>query len=568
MPCGIFKRSNRATDLSDAFATMTLPAFATNSTGDVVCMSNTLRTQLAMEQSDKLPRVDALFANQIDTDEFNAFVSSKQLKVPTTSRFASAFQLEIQNGDVITEQVFRVSCDEDGQVFLFIGDELAAAERSMFGAAEFVFDTMMCPFNTLKTIIPLLVGGEVSNKVKLACTANRALKALGASMLDLIKIADIATGNLALDSEWINWRRGGIFSTVRSLVQSHFDRRSISLHVDETAAEEFDDQEIFIDLGLVTKALTTLLVNAAKHTPEEGSVSVNVNEESVSETTVRVCITVRDGGTGFTPEARAALSHMLEAPQHALRQRGASLTLVHMIARRHNGALQLSPDGKSMDFLFVVPCRATAGASAGAGSSALDIEVEHTQHVSEEVMRCIRLEVDRMSVHGEFEDHVSVATKAVVDASDIDIMYVDPVPAMRELARNVLPGFFMKSHNRQLNLWTNREVVYDVSGKILLVSSAVKDWVEAVAEFSTRGVVCFVLPGANGNVEHIDDVCKSAGGKGAVIDMFNFDAFRALTSDNISVEAKVMPPRPTPLMSVSRRTIGQKPPQLKVSVSK
>jgi signal transduction histidine kinase len=568
MPCGFLKRSKQTTDLSDAFTAMTLPAFATNSTGDVVCMSNTLRAQLAMGQDDKLPRIDALFANQIDSDEFNAFVTSKQLKVPTTSRFGSAFQLEIQNGDVIIEQVFRVSCDDDGQVFLFIGDELAAAERSMFGAAEFVFDTMMCPFNTLKTIIPLLVGGEVTNKIKLASTAGRALKALGASMLDLIKIADIATGNLPLDSEWINWRRGGVFSTVRSLVQSHFDRRSISLRVDETAAEEFDDQEIFIDLGLITKALTTLLVNAAKHTPEDGLVTVNVNETSESENTVKVCVTVRDGGSGMTPEARAALSHMLEAPQHALRQRGASLTLVHMIARRHNGALQLSPDGKSMDFVFVVPCRATTAASAGAGSSKLDIEVEHTQHISEEVMRCIRQEVDRMSVHGEFEDHMSVATKAVTDATGIDVMYVDPVPAMRELARNVLPGFFLKSHGRPLNLWTNRDVIFDVQGTILVVSSAVKNWVEAVAEFSANGTACFVLPAANGDVEHIDELCKTAGGKGAIVDLFNFEAFRALTADFISVEAKVMPPRPTPLSSVSRRTISQRPLQLKVSESK
>lgn len=104
-------------------------------------------------------------------------------------------------------------------------------------------------------------------------------------------------------------------------------------------------QEIYVDPNLLVRALLNLLDNAAEHTPQGGSVSVEIQEDEQD-----VIFIVCDTGPGFSERALRygkEQFYMDDDSRTASRAHyGMGLYIVDRIMRQHNGTLALdnSPD--------------------------------------------------------------------------------------------------------------------------------------------------------------------------------------------------------------------------------
>lgn len=115
------------------------------------------------------------------------------------------------------------------------------------------------------------------------------------------------------------------------------------------------------DLGMIERVLTNLLDNAIRHTPEHGSVSVELAEHDGA-----VSVTVSDTGPGIPPELRANLFRSAFSSGGARRAGGLGLLIVHRMLQLHRSQIQLVPrDGAGTTFTFTLD-----GAPAAASVSA------------------------------------------------------------------------------------------------------------------------------------------------------------------------------------------------------
>jgi two-component system OmpR family sensor kinase len=109
------------------------------------------------------------------------------------------------------------------------------------------------------------------------------------------------------------------------------------------------------DIALIGRVLDNLVENAVRHTPQGGSVDVNLQARSN-----RVVVTVRDTGSGIAPEDLAHIfqrfhrgrAGTLEEDGHA----GLGLAIVKKILELHGSSIEVwSVPGKGAAFTFSLP---------------------------------------------------------------------------------------------------------------------------------------------------------------------------------------------------------------------
>lgn len=125
---------------------------------------------------------------------------------------------------------------------------------------------------------------------------------------------------------------------------------------DCTLAQEVDGDVTFRgDRRRLTLALTNILGNAVKHSPEGGSIRVRGFEEDGA-----VHIAVRDQGPGFAPEDADKLFekyYRSAAERHRkVPGSGLGLYIVKTVAERHGGGVSARTEpGKGAEFEMVIP---------------------------------------------------------------------------------------------------------------------------------------------------------------------------------------------------------------------
>jgi signal transduction histidine kinase len=97
------------------------------------------------------------------------------------------------------------------------------------------------------------------------------------------------------------------------------------------------------DRGLIAQALSNLLDNAVKYTPEGGAVGLSVKRLSSGE----IELTVSDSGPGIPPEDRdRAVERFVRLEQsRSLPGSGLGLSLASAVAEAHRGRLVLDTAG-------------------------------------------------------------------------------------------------------------------------------------------------------------------------------------------------------------------------------
>src|SRR5262249_7670514 len=124
---------------------------------------------------------------------------------------------------------------------------------------------------------------------------------------------------------------------------------------------------VIADAARLAQALSNLLHNAAKYTPEGGRISLAVAREGGE-----VVFRVRDSGSGIRPEQLPRIFDLLAQADRSLHRsqggRGLGLTLVRRIVEMHGGSVQAFSEGLGTGSEFVI--RLPAAGPAGGGADA------------------------------------------------------------------------------------------------------------------------------------------------------------------------------------------------------
>jgi len=112
------------------------------------------------------------------------------------------------------------------------------------------------------------------------------------------------------------------------------------------------------DATRLTQAISNLLHNAAKFTPEGGRISIDVGREQASDGASLVRIAVTDDGIGITPgvlpDIFKPFSQAESAPGRAQGGLGIGLTLVRSFVEMHGGTVTGASEGSGRGSTFVV----------------------------------------------------------------------------------------------------------------------------------------------------------------------------------------------------------------------
>lgn len=143
---------------------------------------------------------------------------------------------------------------------------------------------------------------------------------------------------------------------VRRIVSNHLlpaDRQELTLSV------EFDDvPPVSADRTMLERAITNLIDNAIKYTPNGGKITAGAHR-----TDDAVVIFVRDTGLGIAPENQKRLFarhvRIPRAEHKRIKGSGLGLFIVRSVAQRHGGRAWVeSVEGQGSTFCFSVPLTA------------------------------------------------------------------------------------------------------------------------------------------------------------------------------------------------------------------
>jgi PAS domain S-box-containing protein len=228
-------------------------------------------------------------------------------------------------------------------------EELAESQQRTHEFLAMLSHELRNPLAPLKTSVDLLRMRDIADPV-----VERARDVIGRQVQHLTRIVDelvdvsrITSGRITLTNETLDVESliARTVETVRPLLDSK--RHTLVLNP--------PPQPVSIqgDLARLTQALVNLLNNAAKYTPEEGRIEVEV--ESFEE---QVAIHIRDNGIGITAELLPRVFDLFAQGQRPLDRSdgglGVGLALVHRILSLHGGAVKARSEGPGRGSEFVV----------------------------------------------------------------------------------------------------------------------------------------------------------------------------------------------------------------------
>jgi signal transduction histidine kinase len=198
-------------------------------------------------------------------------------------------------------------------------------------------------------IVNNLITGPLNEKQ--ADMIERALRRTSKCMMfvnALLKLTRMKMGG-ALDFSFMPLKN--IFFNTIAAVESKAEAKSIDL--DYRIDGSID--EVYVEPVLIEEAITNMLLNAIKYTPEKGKVSLTAAEQGDS-----ILIQISDTGIGIPPEEIGRLFEEFYRASNARKIErdgtGLGLSIVKQVVERHGGKVwaQNNPQGGST-FSFTLP---------------------------------------------------------------------------------------------------------------------------------------------------------------------------------------------------------------------
>ncbi len=182
---------------------------------------------------------------------------------------------------------------------------------------------------------------------KTSAVIARQVKHMTSLVDDLLDVSRVTRGLVALDQVQLDVKRivADAIEQVRPLIEAR--RQHLSVHTPSAPAYVQGDPKRLVQV------LTNLLGNAAKYTPEGGSIVLEVALQDG-----HVMLAVADNGIGMAPElARRAFDLFAQAERTPDRSQGGlglGLALVKSLVELHGGSVTASSAGAGMGSRFVV----------------------------------------------------------------------------------------------------------------------------------------------------------------------------------------------------------------------
>lgn len=203
-----------------------------------------------------------------------------------------------------------------------------------------------------------VAGCDQAKAAQAGAVIGRQVRHMSGLVDDLLDVSRVKRGLVRLEKRHCDMAAviAAAVEQVRPLVDRRHHRLAIGLP-DAAAVVDGDEKRL-------VQVLANLLNNAAKYTPDAGSIDVTLALAGGS-----AVVTVRDSGVGMSPEFLArAFDVFTQADQSIARSQGGlglGLALARSLVSAHGGAIEGSSDGpgKGAAFAVTLPLAAAGGPS-------------------------------------------------------------------------------------------------------------------------------------------------------------------------------------------------------------
>lgn len=234
-------------------------------------------------------------------------------------------------------------------------DRIETLLTDMRHVGDSIAHDLRSPLTRLRTRLELLA--ETPNPSRESVTeclaqADELLNTFNA----LLRIARVESG--AFRSAFDDVQLSRVVADVCELYQAIAEDRGIEFFCDDIA----EDVHVFGDRELLAQALTNLLDNAVKYTPEGGRIDVALEH---ADGTVRV--TVGDSGPGIPAADRERVLARFSRLDQARSKpgNGLGLALVNAVAEQHDGKLTLGDNAPGLVVTLELPAASTVRKESG-----------------------------------------------------------------------------------------------------------------------------------------------------------------------------------------------------------
>jgi signal transduction histidine kinase/DNA-binding response OmpR family regulator len=245
---------------------------------------------------------------------------------------------------------------------------------------------------------------------------------------DLLDVSRITRGKIRIELAGVDLAAvvSGAVETSRPLIEAGLHRLEVSL----------PEEPLWVnaDQARLSQVLSNLLNNAAKYTPEGGSISISAVRDGAD---ARIC--VRDNGMGIPPEMLASVFDLFTQVDRSLDRSqgglGIGLTLVQRLVELHGGRVQVASEGPGRGSEFIVrlplahaPPQSPANAPADTSVAPLPtaqrlkiLVVDDNVEAADSLGRLLRMEGHQVSCAYDGLSAVEFAKKIRPNVANLDL---------------------------------------------------------------------------------------------------------------------------------------------------
>lgn len=223
-------------------------------------------------------------------------------------------------------------------------DQIQALLENMRHVGDSVAHDLRGPLTRLRNRLETLAAAEQPSREDLhECVAQ--VEGVLATFNALLRIARVESG--AHRSAFAPVRLDAVVQDVCELYQAAADEREIAL-----ACEDPAPVEVFGDRELLAQALTNVLDNAVKYTPNGGTIRL-----ALTRTADTAVVSVADSGPGIPPADRERVLQRFTRldPARSKPGSGLGLALVRAVAVQHHGKLMLGDNAPGLIVTLELP---------------------------------------------------------------------------------------------------------------------------------------------------------------------------------------------------------------------
>ncbi len=293
--------------------------------------------------------------------------SEAQLLQQIANQLAIAIQQANLFDQLQTELSERLQAEakltETNQKLAISNEELARATRLKDEFLANMSHELRTPLNAILGLTEVLqddiIGTVNERQLKALKTVERSGNHLLELINDILDVAKIEAGQIELDLTAISV--GHLCQSSAAFIKQQALKKNIQLHINI----EDNLPNLLVDERRIRQVLINLLNNAVKFTPEGGSITLKVSQDTLninnSSLQPSLKIAVTDTGIGIAPENINKLFQPFIQIDSALNRQysgtGLGLALVKRIVELHGGSVGLTSElGVGSCFTVELPC--------------------------------------------------------------------------------------------------------------------------------------------------------------------------------------------------------------------